>query len=134
MDDIDRFLIEDLDDIGDITSNSLFGKETSNAIIIAKEKAIIAGAEEVKKIFKKLEVTANFFRNDGDLVKNYDIIAELNGKVTSILKGERLALNILGRMSGIATITNKFVKIVSKINPSVTIAATRKTTPGFRKY
>jgi nicotinate-nucleotide pyrophosphorylase (carboxylating) len=134
MNDIDRFLKEDLGNKGDITSDSLFTSENSKAKIIAKEKCIIAGIEEIKKIFKKLKVKTNFFSNDGDFVKKYDIIAEINGKATSILKGERLALNILGRMSGIATETKKLVDIVKKINPNVKIAATRKTTPGFRKY
>ena len=134
MDDIDRFLIEDLGNKGDITSDLLFTSENSKAKIIVNEKCIIAGLEETKKIFKKLRVKTNFFLKDGDSVKKYNIIAELNGKATSILKGERLALNILGRMSGIATETKKLVNIVKKINPNVTIAATRKTTPGFRKY
>lgn len=134
MDDIDKFLKEDLGSNGDITSDSLFTSEVAKAKIIAKEECIIAGVEEVKKIFEKLKVTANFFSNDGDLVKKTQVIAELNGKATSILKGERLALNILGRMSGIATETKKLVDAVKKINPNVTIAATRKTTPGFRKY
>ena len=134
MNDIDRFLKEDLGNRGDITSDSLFTSENSKAKIIAKEEGILAGIEEIKKIFKKLKVKTNFFSNDGDFVKKYDIIAEINGKATSILKGERLALNILGRMSGIATETKKFVDTVQKINPKVKIAATRKTTPGFRKY
>ena len=134
MDDLDRFLIEDLSNKGDITSDLLFTSENSKAKIIVNEKCIIAGLEETKKIFKKLRVKTNFFLKDGDSVKKYNIIAELNGKATSILKGERLALNILGRMSGIATETKKLVNIVKKINPNVTIAATRKTTPGFRKY
>ena len=134
MDDIDRFLKEDLGNRGDITSDSLFTSENSKAKIIAKEECIIAVVEETKKIFKKLKVTTNFFLNDGYFVKKYESIAELNGKATSILKGERLALNILGRMSGIATETKKLVDIVKKINPNVAIAATRKTTPGFRKY
>ena len=134
MDDINRFLKEDLGDGGDITSDSLFTSEFSKAKIIAKGEGIVAGVEEVKKIFEKLKVTTHFFSNDGDFIKKYGIIAELNGKATSILKAERLVLNILGRMSGIATETKKLVDIVKKINPNVTIAATRKTTPGFRKY
>lgn len=134
MDDIDKFLKEDLGKKGDITSDSLFTSEVAKAKIIVKEECIVAGVKEVKKIFEKLNVTAIFFSNDGDLVKKTQVIAELDGKAASILKGERLALNILGRMSGIATETKKLVDTVKKINPNVTIAATRKTTPGFRKY
>ncbi len=134
MNDIDRFLKEDLGDRGDITTDSLFTSENSKAKIIAKEEGVIAGIEDIKKIFNKLKVKTNFFFNDGDFVKKYDIIAEISGKATSILKAERLTLNILGRMSGIATETKKLVELVKKINPNVKIAATRKTTPGFRKY
>jgi nicotinate-nucleotide pyrophosphorylase (carboxylating) len=134
MDDIDRFLKEDLGDEGDITSESLFSSEIAKGRIIAKEKCVIAGVEETKKIFEKLKVKTKFFLNDGDFVKESEVIAELDGNVISILKVERLALNIIGRMSGIATETRNFVEIVKKINPRATIAATRKTTPGFRKY
>jgi len=134
MDDIDKFLKEDLGKKGDITSDSLFTSEVAKAKIIVKEECIVAGVKEVKKIFEKLNVKTSFFSNDGDLVKKTQVIAELDGKAASILKGERLALNILGRMSGIATETKKLVDTVKKINPNVTIAATRKTTPGFRKY
>ncbi len=134
MNDIDIFLKEDLGYIGDITSDSLFNKEITKAKIIAKEEGIIAGVEESKKIYQELKVKTNFFLNDGDSIKKNKLISELNGKATSILKGERLVLNILGRMSGIATKTKKFVNKVKKINPNITIAATRKTTPGFRKY
>ena len=109
MNDIDRFLKEDLGNNGDITSDSLFTSENSKAKIIAKEEGIIAGIEDIKKIFNKLKVKTNFFLNDGDFVKKHDIIAEINGKATSILKGERLILNILGRMSGIATETKKLL-------------------------
>ncbi len=77
MDDIDRFLKEDLGNRGDITSDSLFTSETAKAKIIAKEECIVAGVEEVKKIFEKLKVTTNFFSNDGDFVKKYDIIARI---------------------------------------------------------
>ena len=134
MDDIDRFLKEDLGSKGDITSDSLFTNEIVKAKIIAKEECILAGIEEIIKLFEKLKIKTNFFSKDGDLVKKNDVIVELDGKVKSILKGERLALNIIGRMSGIATETKKLVDKVKKINPKATVAATRKTTPGFRKY
>jgi nicotinate-nucleotide pyrophosphorylase (carboxylating) len=134
MYDIEKFLKEDLGDEGDITSEALFSFETAKAKIIVREKCVIAGVEETKKLFEKLKVRTNFFLNDGEFVKKSEVIAELNGKAASILKGERLALNTLGRMSGIATETKNLVEIVKKINPKTTIAATRKTTPGFRKY
>jgi len=134
MDDIDRFLEEDLDKAGDITSDSLFSNEKCKAQIISKEDCIIAGLEEVKNIFLRVGAEVNNISNDGDSVEKNTIVTIIKGSAKSILKGERLALNILGRMSGIASETRDLVNICKKINPNAKIAATRKTTPGFRKY
>jgi len=134
MDDIDRFLQEDLGQEGDITSESLFTNEIAKAHIISKEKCVVAGLEEAKKIFEKTGAETKLKVKDGDFVKEEISVAELKGPIKSILKGERLALNFIGRMSGIATETKKIVEKCKAKNPNVTIAATRKTTPGFRKY
>jgi len=134
MDDIDRFLFEDLNDKGDITSDSLFTNEISKASIISKNSCIIAGLEETNIVFNKTGAKTKLNTMDGNFVKENFIVAEINGPIVSILKGERLALNFLSRMSGIATETKKLVNKCRKINPNVTIASTRKTTPGFRKY
>jgi len=134
MDDIDRFLLEDLGKEGDITSDNLFTNETAEAIIIAKENCVVAGLEELRNVFEKTGAFTTLLVKDGDLVKEKTIVAKIKGPARSILKGERLALNILGRMSGIATETKRLVGICRKINPNVKIAATRKTTPGFRKF
>src|SRR5512136_1035498 len=101
MDDIDRFLKEDLGEEGDITSDSLFTNEYAEARIIAKEECIIAGLKEAEIVFKKTGAETNLKIKDGDFVKKYTIIATIKGPACSILKGERLALNIIGRMSGI---------------------------------
>lgn len=134
MDDIDRYLNEDLGKEGDITSDSLFTNETARAQIIAKEKCIIAGLEEIKTVFKKTGAETKPLVKDGELIKEKTIIAEIKGPVRSILKAERLAMNIISRMSGIATETKKLVDKCKTINPNVRVAATRKTTPGFRKF
>ncbi|MDH7518103.1 MAG: carboxylating nicotinate-nucleotide diphosphorylase [Candidatus Thermoplasmatota archaeon] len=134
IDDIDRFLKEDLGEEGDITSDSLFTDETAYAEIIAKEDCVVAGLEEAKKVFQKTGAEATLALDDGVFVKKGTAVAKIRGPVRSILKGERLALNMIGRMSGIATETKTLVDLCRKINPNVTIAATRKTTPGFRKY
>ena len=134
MDDIDRYLMEDLGDEGDITSDSLFKNETATAKIIAKEECIIAGLEEIQKIFKKTGAQTILQVRDGEWIAKNISVTEIKGQIRSILKGERLALNILGRMSGIATETKNIIDICHTINPNVTIASTRKTTPGFRKY
>jgi len=134
MDEIDRYLLEDLGKEGDITSDSLFTDETTNAIIIAKEKCIVAGLEEVKNVFKKTGASTILLIKDGDSINENTIVVKIKGSARSILKGERLALNIIGRMSGIATETKKLLDICRKINPNIEIAATRKTTPGFRRF
>jgi nicotinate-nucleotide pyrophosphorylase (carboxylating) len=134
MDNIDRYLLEDLDKKGDVTSDSLFTDEAAKAHIIAKEDCIVAGLEEAKIVFEKTGAEVGLQVNDGDFVKEKTIVAKIKGPVRSILKGERVALNFICRMSGIATETKKLVNRCRAINPRVTIAATRKTTPGFRKY
>jgi len=134
MNDIDTYLEEDLGTEGDVTSDALFTDENAKAVIIAKEDCIVAGLEEAKDIFLKIGAETELIVNDGDLVKKGDPVCKVRGQAKSILKGERLALNIICRMSGIATETKKLVEKSRKINHKVTIAATRKTTPGFRKY
>ena len=134
MDDIDRFLREDLGKKGDITSDALFTRETARAVIIAKEKCVVAGLQEAQQVFTKVGASAHLLFKDGDIVRKGNSVLEVQGQIRSILKGERLALNIIGRMSGIATETKKMVQRCEKINPKVTVAATRKTTPGFRMF
>lgn len=134
MDDIDRYLIEDFGVEGDITSENLFNNETAKAKIISKENCIIAGLEELKIVFKKTGAETELKTKDGAKVNNNQIVAIVEGPIISILKGERLALNFISKMSGIATETKNLINICKKINPNIKIAATRKTTPGFRKY
>jgi nicotinate-nucleotide pyrophosphorylase (carboxylating) len=134
MDDIDRFIKEDVGDEGDITSNSLFNHETACAYIISKERCIVAGLEETKIIFKKTGACAKLLVNDGDFIKEKTKVIRINGPIRSILMGERLSLNIISRMSGIASETKKIIDKCKHSNPKIIIAATRKTTPGFRKF
>ncbi len=134
MDELEFYLKEDLGSQGDITSDALFMDEEAKGYLISKEECIIAGIKEIEKVFGELNVKTNFFVKDGDFVKQQTKIAEVTGKAKPILKAERLALNILCRMSGIATETKKIVDKCKKINPNIQIAATRKTTPGFRRY
>lgn len=134
MDDIDLFLKEDLGEKGDITSEALLTDEEGVAFIRAKEGCIFAGAQEAAAVFERLCCTVQLIRNDGDAVKAGEPVLEVRGKLKHILAGERLALNFIGKMSGIATLTHDLVEQCRKKNPKVEIAATRKTTPGFRKY
>jgi len=134
MDDIDRFLREDVGKKGDITSDALFTKQTARAVIIAKENCVVAGLHEAQQVFQKVGASVHMVFKDGAVVRKGNTVMEVQGSARSILKGERLALNIISRMSGIATETKKIVQRCKKINPMVSIAATRKTTPGFRMF
>ncbi len=134
MDDIDLYLNEDLGEIGDITTENLFKDETGKAKIIAKERCIVSGLSEAEKVFKKTGAKFLPQVKDGEEVNKKQIVAYVEGKIRSILIGERLALNFICKMSGITTKTKKLTDKCRKMNPDVSIAATRKTTPGFRKY
>ena len=134
MDDIGRYLDEDLGKVGDITSDSLFSDEKARAQIISKDSCIIAGLDEANKVFQRLGADMIFIKKDGDFVKENTVVAKISGPARAILTGERLALNFICKMSGIATETKKLIDLCKSKNPKIKIAATRKTTPGFRKY
>ena len=119
---------------GDITTDSLIPPESNGlAVIVAKDSGILAGIHIAIEVFFQIDpdITYNMFVNDGDQVKNGDIVAELKGKTKSLLKAERLALNFLQRASGIATETREYVKEIE--GTSARILDTRKTTPGLRE-
>jgi nicotinate-nucleotide pyrophosphorylase (carboxylating) len=104
----------------------------ASAQIIAREKAIIAGTETAAGVFHRVDpvTRARVIRADSSEVEPGDTIIEIGGLARSILKAERVALNFLQRLSGIATLTRKFVNAAD--NPRVQILDTRKTTPGLR--
>jgi nicotinate-nucleotide pyrophosphorylase (carboxylating) len=118
---------------GDITTD-FFVPETLHATgrIIAREKAIVAGAAAAAEVFRQVDpsIEIRIIRPDGTEVATGDVIIELRGLARSILKAERVALNFLQRLFGIATLTRQFVDAVG--NSSVKILDTRKTTPGLR--
>jgi len=118
---------------GDISTDSLFnGSEISSGKLIAKENGILAGSQVFKRVFELLEsdIKIEFNFNDGDSIKNRDIIATIKGKSVSILKGERIALNLLQRMCGIATKTKTLVDALD--DDKIRLVDTRKTTPNLR--
>ena len=104
----------------------------ASAQIIAREKAIIAGTETATEVFDRVDpaTRARVIRADSSEVEAGDTIIEIDGLARSILKAERVALNFLQRLSGIATLTRRFVNAAD--NPRVQILDTRKTTPGLR--
>jgi nicotinate-nucleotide pyrophosphorylase (carboxylating) len=129
-----EFLREDLGS-GDITTNSIIDAERHvKAKIICNEKAVISGVEEAILAFNLLKCSAQGLIMEGDSVEEDTVIIKVSGKARSILKAERTSLNILGRMSGVATETNKMVKEARRANQKIRVAATRKTQPGFRIF
>jgi nicotinate-nucleotide pyrophosphorylase (carboxylating) len=129
---VESFIEEDLgyDDV----SCTIVPDRSVEAIIFTKETCIIAGIKEAGSIFCYLGIQAETTLKDGDRVKESEIIFRLKAGAVSILKAERLALNFLGHLSGIATLTRASVDIVRKYSETTRVACTRKTTPGIRKF
>jgi nicotinate-nucleotide pyrophosphorylase (carboxylating) len=131
-DPIEIALREDIGD-GDITTDFFVSKnQPAMAQIVARERAILAGTEAAAEVFRRVDpaVKIAVSRKDGSEVNAGDNVIELRGQARSILKAERVALNFLQRLSGIATLTRKFVDAAA--NQHVKILDTRKTTPGLR--
>ena len=124
-------LNEDLYPNGDITSNLINNNRVIKAKIISNENALVAGIEFAKQTFLLIDKKIKFkiLKKDGSIVKKHNIIAIIEGKAKNILLAERVALNFLSHLSGIATKTNYFVKIVKGKSK---ICCTRKTIPNMR--
>ena len=132
VDPIEIALREDLGD-GDVTTDFFVPKsQQAMARIVAHERAILAGTETAVEVFRRVDSTLDVavLRNDGSEVNAGENVIELRGSARPILKAERVALNFLQRLSGIATLTRKFVDAAA--NDRVKILDTRKTTPGLR--
>lgn len=130
-----EYLEEDIG-YGDITTNYILKGESPNGIarIITRRDGIVSGLKEAALLFELFKVDAFPKKEDGAKIQKKEIIMELKGPIKGILTCERTALNLLMRMSGIATATNRIIKKVREINQKVKIACTRKTTPGFRYF
>lgn len=118
---------------GDITTNLLFPCDAEcKAIILAKEEGLVAGLPIAEMIFRKLDkdIVWSEEKKDGDKVEPNQVLAEISGSQKAVLTGERVALNFLQRLSGIATLTSRFVKAIHGL--PVKILDTRKTAPGLR--
>ena len=124
-------LNEDLYPSGDITSNLLKNNIKKKAKLITNQSGIIGGLEFAKQTFKLIDKKINFVvkKKEGSLVKKGNVIATIEGNIKNILTGERVALNFISHISGIATKTNQFVK---KVEKKTKICCTRKTIPNLR--
>jgi nicotinate-nucleotide pyrophosphorylase (carboxylating) len=129
--DIRDWLAEDIGE-GDLTTEAVVpAGVTAEATIILKEPGVVCGLELVRAVFAELDPDMRFepLSADGELSEGE--IVQLGGSARALLSGERLALNLLGRLSGIATITRRYVDAVA--GTGATILDTRKTTPGLRR-
>jgi len=131
---IERFLQEDISN-GDVTSDLFIDSNSiSNAQILSREPGILSGRKELTQIFDHFKIKSDWLFQDGGYFDSNTEIVKLHGLSKSLLLSERVSLNLLGHMSGIATSTNHAVTITKKISPNTNISATRKTLPGLRKY
>jgi len=133
--DIHWYLAEDTGK-GDITTNLLLGPEDPElkAVITANEDCVAAGLDEAEELFREVKVQVMRKILDGEEISGGTEVMTLQGGARGILGAERVALNFMMRMSGIATQTRALVRRCRRLNPEVRVAATRKTTPGFRYY
>jgi len=128
-------LEEDLGITGDVTTNATIPLGArSSAVLVARKPGVIAGLAVAEQAFKVLDPDIQFTAlvADGDEVGSGTVVARISGPSRSILSGERVALNFMGRMSGIATLTRRYVDAVE--GTSAKIVDTRKTTPGLRAF
>ena len=124
-------LNEDLYPSGDITSNLIKNNKIINVKLISNQHAVVAGLEFAKQTFKLIDSKIKFIikKKEGSIIKKNDVIVLIKGKAENILIAERVALNFMSHISGIATKTNQFVKLVNK---NCKICCTRKTIPTLR--
>ena len=124
-------LNEDLYPSGDITSGLIKDIKIIKVKLICNQQAVVAGLEFAKQTFKLIDANIKFIikKKEGSIVNRNDVIATIEGRAKNILIGERVALNFMSHISGIATKTNQFVKLVNK---NCKICCTRKTIPTLR--
>ncbi len=134
VDEIIKLALEEDIGHGDITTEGLdFGHKSAEASLIAKEEGVLAGLDIAFSVFKRLDPECNCiaYYRDGDCLKKNDEIARISGNAAKLLQAERLALNLLQRMSGIASLTHLFVEAIKP--HEARLLDTRKTTPLLRE-
>jgi nicotinate-nucleotide pyrophosphorylase (carboxylating) len=128
-------LAEDLGLAGDLTTDATVAADAhADAVIASRQTGVIAGLDLAQEAFAAMDASVRFERvkADGDRVDKGDVVARISGNARAILTGERVALNYLGRLSGIASLTRRYVDAIA--GTTAAIADTRKTTPGLRAF
>ncbi len=132
MEELLRFVEEDVG-YGDITTGSVLGEDRSAcAQVVVKQKGVLAGVAEAKALLEHFALNVRTLKRDGEEVSPGEAVVEVEGSAVSMLMLERVVLNLLMRMSGIATATRRLADVAKRYG--VVIAGTRKTTPGFRYF
>lgn len=130
---IELALAEDLHDAGDLTCQALIGEQDEASVqIVAREAGVLAGVPVAQRVFDKLDRELRWDHHiiDGSLLEAGTVVATISGPLRALLTGERTALNFLTHLSGVATLTRRFVDAVA--GSTARILDTRKTLPGFR--
>lgn len=127
-------LAEDLTPLGDVTSSLLDPSLVATAHVAARVDGVLAGRRCADEAFRQVDdgLKVSWNLDDGDRLSAEDVIATVTGPLPSLLTAERTALNFLGHLSGIATLTDRFVKAVRRAGGNLKVWDTRKTTPGLR--
>jgi len=127
-------LSEDVGPLGDLTGSLLSASATTMAAFVARDEGVIAGMSCARVACQLVDenLALDVWLDDGTRVAGGDVVAGLSGSFRSVLLAERTALNFLCHLSGIATLTRKFVDAVESTNPTTRVLDTRKTTPGLR--
>jgi len=126
--DVERWLREDVGH-HDVT-NDVPGETTGR--LVAKESGVAAGVDAAARVFEYLDATVTEHVGEGTQVARGDIVLRVEGPARAVLRGERVAVNVAGHASGVATATREVVDAVHEVDSDVAVAATRKTTPGLR--
>jgi nicotinate-nucleotide pyrophosphorylase (carboxylating) len=132
--DLARLVYEDIG-FEDLTTQALIPPSLRiGGRIIAQEEGVVAGMELAVSIFQEFSIQTFQKKQDGDRIVPQDVLMEVEGEARSILSVERTVLNLLMRMSGIATLTDRMIRLVREVNPTIIVAGTRKTTPGLQFF
>lgn len=129
-----KILVEDVG-LGDVTSSTVVPENLIvEAEVIAKEEGVAAGIEEAMILAESLGLKVKANSADGDIIKKHEAVLKISGNARNILSAERTMLNLLSRMSGIATATHRFTEKLRKAKSMAKVAATRKTAPGLQYF
>ena len=128
-----RFVLEDVG-FGDVTTRAILPPRKASAVITAKEACVVAGLREACEAFHVHGAHPRVLVKDGGRVETGTVVLQVHGEAWALLASERTALNLLMRMSGIATATAELTTLVTAVNRKAKVAATRKTAPGLREF